>query len=214
MDLGFCMREKLNLPRGERYELCRSVHSEANAIISASRQEMLGGTITNARVFAPGLFHAWGKQVVGGLGWELVKNCVEENGDSLPDFSNWDIKRHWTGQIGLNVFLYAMLCDEALKQAGCDVLFHTVCAKLEEKKDEMKEAEARLLQREANIDKRDELFQKREASLDEREEKLESRQLEIQNEKSKVDEIKKEQLDLLQKISGFGVLPSLYSLIK
>lgn len=45
MDLGFCMREKLNLPRGERYELCRSVHSEANAIISASRQEMLGGTM-------------------------------------------------------------------------------------------------------------------------------------------------------------------------
>lgn len=45
LDLGFCMREKLNLPRGERYELCRSVHSEANAIISASRKEMLGGTM-------------------------------------------------------------------------------------------------------------------------------------------------------------------------
>lgn len=45
IDLGFCMREKLNLPRGERYELCRSVHSEANAIISASRKEMLGGTM-------------------------------------------------------------------------------------------------------------------------------------------------------------------------
>lgn len=45
MDLGFCMREKLNLPRGERYELCRSVHSEANAIISASRKEMIGGTM-------------------------------------------------------------------------------------------------------------------------------------------------------------------------
>lgn len=45
LDLNFCMREKLNLPRGERYELCRSVHSEANAIISASRKEMLGGTI-------------------------------------------------------------------------------------------------------------------------------------------------------------------------
>ena len=39
------MREKLNLPRGERYELCRSVHSEANAIISASRKEMIGGTM-------------------------------------------------------------------------------------------------------------------------------------------------------------------------
>lgn len=45
LDLGFCMREKLNIPRGERYELCRSVHSEANAIISASRKEMLGATM-------------------------------------------------------------------------------------------------------------------------------------------------------------------------
>ena len=38
-DLGSCMREKLGIPRGERYELCRSVHAEANAIISASREE-------------------------------------------------------------------------------------------------------------------------------------------------------------------------------
>lgn len=45
LDLGFCMRSELGLPRGERYELCRSVHSEANAIISASRKEMLGGTM-------------------------------------------------------------------------------------------------------------------------------------------------------------------------
>ena len=35
-DLGYCMREKLQIPRGERYEMCRSLHSEANAIISAN----------------------------------------------------------------------------------------------------------------------------------------------------------------------------------
>ena len=75
---------------------------------------------------------------------------------------------------------------------------------IREKKNEMKESEARLMQREASIDKRDELFQKRETALDEREEKLEARQLEIQNEKSKVEDIRKEQLDLLQKISGFS----------
>src|SRR5699024_9294546 len=75
---------------------------------------------------------------------------------------------------------------------------------IREKKEEIKESESRLLQREASIDKRDELYQKREASLDEREEKLSERQIEIQNEKSKVDEIKKEQLDLLEKISGFS----------
>lgn len=44
-DIGFCTREKLGIPRGERYELCRSVHAEANAIIHASRQDMIGATL-------------------------------------------------------------------------------------------------------------------------------------------------------------------------
>ncbi len=44
-DLGFCLRESMNIPRGERYELCRSVHAEANAVISASREEMKGATM-------------------------------------------------------------------------------------------------------------------------------------------------------------------------
>ncbi len=43
--IGFCIREKLSVPRGERYELCRSVHAEANAIISASRRDMIGATL-------------------------------------------------------------------------------------------------------------------------------------------------------------------------
>ncbi len=44
-DLGYCSREAMKIPRGERYELCRSVHAEANAIISASRRDMAGGTL-------------------------------------------------------------------------------------------------------------------------------------------------------------------------
>jgi len=40
-DRGTCIREEMNIPRGERYELCRSVHAEANAIIAASREQML-----------------------------------------------------------------------------------------------------------------------------------------------------------------------------
>ena len=44
-DLGRCVRVQLQVPRGERYELCRSVHAEANAIISAARKETLGGTL-------------------------------------------------------------------------------------------------------------------------------------------------------------------------
>ncbi|NLK38961.1 MAG: cytidine deaminase [Clostridiales bacterium] len=44
-DLGRCIRDELNIPRGERYELCRSVHAEANAIIAAPREQMLGSTM-------------------------------------------------------------------------------------------------------------------------------------------------------------------------
>ena len=44
-DLGICIREKMQIPRGERYELCRSVHAEANAIISCSRDKMLGASL-------------------------------------------------------------------------------------------------------------------------------------------------------------------------
>ena len=44
-ELGYCNREQLNIPSGQRYELCRSVHAEANAIISASRRDMVGSTL-------------------------------------------------------------------------------------------------------------------------------------------------------------------------
>ena len=44
-DLNVCIRQKLHIPRGERYEVCRSVHAEANAIISAPRDKMLGSEI-------------------------------------------------------------------------------------------------------------------------------------------------------------------------
>ncbi len=61
-DMGICLREKLNVPRGTRYELCRSVHAEANAIISASRKNMIGGTL-----------YLVGKEKSNG---ELVKNAM------------------------------------------------------------------------------------------------------------------------------------------
>lgn len=59
-DRNECVREKLSIPRGTRYELCRSVHAEANAIISASRQNMIGATIYLACTDAKS------KELVGG----------------------------------------------------------------------------------------------------------------------------------------------------
>ena len=44
-EIAFCIRDKLQIPRGERYEMCRSIHAEANAIIAAPRDQMLGSTL-------------------------------------------------------------------------------------------------------------------------------------------------------------------------
>jgi len=55
-DLGGCTREELLIPSGERYELCRSVHAETNAIISAARRDMLGATLfLSGRAYPSGL---------------------------------------------------------------------------------------------------------------------------------------------------------------
>lgn len=75
---------------------------------------------------------------------------------------------------------------------------------IKEKKSELKDSENKLLQRESSLDKRDEICQKREATLDEREEKIIQRQAEIQDKEAKVEEIKKEQLALLEEISSYS----------
>ncbi len=73
-----------------------------------------------------------------------------------------------------------------------------------ERKQEIKDLEARLSQREDSIDKRDMLFQKREEALDERESKIIDKQQQLQAEKAKVEEIKQEQIKVLNEISGIS----------
>ena len=64
-DLKYCTREKLNIPRGERYELCRSVHAEQNAIISAPRKDMIDSTL-----------YLVGKNYVDGTYVENARPCA------------------------------------------------------------------------------------------------------------------------------------------
>ena len=75
---------------------------------------------------------------------------------------------------------------------------------IKERKSELKDSENKLLQRESSLDKRDELCQKRESILDEREERIIQRQKEIQENEAKVEGIKKEQISLLEEISGYS----------
>ena len=75
---------------------------------------------------------------------------------------------------------------------------------VKERKNEIKESEDRLLTRESNIDKRDQMLQSREQLLNNKENDLTNRQKDIQDEQAKVEEIKKEQIDLLEKIAGYS----------
>lgn len=77
IDLGSCIREKLRIPRGERYELCRSVHAEANAIIAAARSEMLGATL-----YLVGRYYETGKLVEDANSCAMCKRLIINAGIS------------------------------------------------------------------------------------------------------------------------------------
>lgn len=84
------------------------------------RGGQLGGMMTTGGVAYPGLFDAWGKQIIAGIGWELVKECVELDGGRFPDFST-PSARHWMHQLDLNPFLYAILAEEKCREADVEI---------------------------------------------------------------------------------------------
>lgn len=84
----------------------------------------VGGTMTSGGVNFPGLFHAWGRQVIDGVGYALVTNAVTLAGDALPDFTKPTGRAHWKHQISINIPLYVALAEEALTQNGVTVRYH------------------------------------------------------------------------------------------
>jgi len=91
----------------------------------------LGGTITTAGVAFPGLFHAWGKQVISGIGWELVTETVRMDDAKLPDFTIPTGKQHPKHQVRLNPFLYTCLAEEKCLEAGVQIRYYETPVKAE-----------------------------------------------------------------------------------
>lgn len=85
-------------------------------ILEASTQ--LGGTMTVGGVSFPGLFYAWEKRIISGVGWELVCEAVELDGGRMPDFTVPCGANHPAHQILLNAPLYAALCEEKCLKEG------------------------------------------------------------------------------------------------
>ena len=97
IDVGECIRVKMNVARGERYELCRSVHSEANAIISASRKEMIGGTL-----YLVGKEKSTGELVSDASSCAMCKRLIINAGiervivrNTKKDFTIIDVREDW-----------------------------------------------------------------------------------------------------------------------
>jgi dCMP deaminase len=96
-DLGYCAREALNIPSGERYELCRSVHAEANAIISAPRREVLGATLYMACKDP-----ATGELVPGSTSCSMCRRLIINAGiarvvirDTAAEYRVVDVEKEW-----------------------------------------------------------------------------------------------------------------------
>ena len=91
------------------------------------RSGVLGGTMTVAAICYPAQFFAWGEQVIAGIPWELTRRTLEITGELVPtpDVTRGDpSQRH----IPLDKTVYAAVCDEAVLDAGVDVLLHTMLA--------------------------------------------------------------------------------------
>jgi len=94
-DLGYCTREHLNIPSGERYELCRSVHAEQNAIISCSRRDMIGSTLylvgrdAKSGELIPAVSCSLCRRFILNAGIERVISRNGNNGIDIVNVSDW-----------------------------------------------------------------------------------------------------------------------------
>ncbi len=96
-DIGGCYREMNNIPSGERYELCRSVHAEANAIISAERRDMLG-----AELYLAARDAKTGELLSGRTSCSMCRRLVINAGikrvyirESETEYSVVDVQKDW-----------------------------------------------------------------------------------------------------------------------
>lgn len=101
-------------------------------VILVENGSQLGGTITTGGVSFPGLHFAWGKQIIGGISWELIQEAVTLNGDVLPNFSIPHGRQHWRHQVQLNGPLYAILAEQKCVEAGVDLRYYETPLRVEQ----------------------------------------------------------------------------------
>ncbi|MDO5581963.1 MAG: FAD-dependent oxidoreductase [Planctomycetia bacterium] len=91
-------------------------------LLEATHQ--IGGNTTSGGVSYPGLFHAWGKQVIAGPAWDLILKTVKLNGGKLPDFTKPVGRAHSKLQISINPALFVLTAEETLQEKGVEIRYY------------------------------------------------------------------------------------------
>jgi hypothetical protein len=89
---------------------------------------ILGGTTTMGGVNFPGLFHARGRQVIAGIGWDLVVAVKRITNEPMPNFKADG--PHWRHQVHVDAAIFAALCDKAVLESGAELLLHAMPAEV------------------------------------------------------------------------------------
>lgn len=107
----------------------QSARAGAKTVL-VERGTQLGGVTTTGGVSFPGLFHAWGRQVIAGIGWDLVEAAALAEDRELPDFTVVP-DRHWHHQVRINGQVYAAMLEEACVNAGVQLCYYEIPVAIE-----------------------------------------------------------------------------------
>ena len=103
-------------------------------VLLAEKNSILGGTVTVAGVNFPGLFFAWGKQIIAGPCFEAIERTVKLGGAVMPEIQ-YRPEKHWYEQISLNKFIYTAVLFEMCRESGVGLLTNAMLASAEETAD-------------------------------------------------------------------------------
>jgi len=104
--------------------------------ILIEKNSVLGGTMTVANVNFPGLFFAWGKQIINGPCWESIERTINLGGAKMPEIT-YKPERHWHEQILLNKFIYTSVLFEMCEEAGVEVMCNSMLSAVNETDDHL-----------------------------------------------------------------------------